>query len=291
LTAHFNRKRVSSKRSTANCGGPRGRRCGERALSLFQLRDRRGEIIKSVVKCGVTVTPVKPVSAGARRKIVSYRRMTHAWKATNTMSILDWFRRKPSAASSGEFYDPSQQEALKGKRLTEVLLEMAKHGNLLSIQAGCVFWLQQNVREAPGARDLTTMHLMGRSLKEHGPKKAHDRLVGVLMILEEMRAAHEAISNSIGDDPTPGRTGDKAQAVCMMHAAGIWRHTILSRVTFYGKPDIPESLAQIWTILLQFRPDDLMRWENLVNGQFGPPRTEAPRFEDWEAMREVTGLT
>jgi hypothetical protein len=97
------------------------------------------------------------------------------------MSILDWFQRK--ATSSGELYDPSQQEALKGKRLAEVLQEMAKHGNLLSIQAGCVFWLQQNVREAPGARDFTTMHLMGRSLMELAPKKAHDRLMGALMIL------------------------------------------------------------------------------------------------------------
>ena len=203
------------------------------------------------------------------------------------MSIIDLFRRKPTAAPFGELMDASGRELLKGKQLIAALQEMANHGDLLSIQAGCVFWLQQNFRHGPGAADFTTMHLLGPSAQENGSRRAVDRLLGMLAILEEMRAAHEAVSNSIGNDPAPGRTGDKARAVCKMYAAGIWRHTILSCVTAYGKPDIPEALAQLWTLLLRFGPDDLMRWENLVNGKFGLPRTEKPRYEDWEAMRDV----
>jgi hypothetical protein len=67
LTGHFNRKRVSSKRSTAICGGRGERRRWETALIVFQLRDHRGEItglvverrgaVTTTVKCSVTVIP------------------------------------------------------------------------------------------------------------------------------------------------------------------------------------------------------------------------------------------
>ena len=201
------------------------------------------------------------------------------------MSVLDWFRRKPTADIFDLMRDATETESRKGKRLVEVLDEMANHGNLQSIQAGCVFWLQQNFREA--SADFTTLHLLAQNAQEHGTQKAVDRLLGMAAILEKLRADQEELSNSIGDSPAHGRTGDKAQAVCTMHAAGIWRYTLLTRVSIYTPPD--ESLVQLWTRLLRFGLDDLMRWEPLVNGKFGLPRTERPRFEDWGAMRAVTG--